>query len=88
MVSLGLKQDIVVTRKSDLVQVRHTVKVAVLKGDLVCNDMVAVSIYDTKPVYMLSMMACDKVGWVKKEKKVYDSEKKGYENAILSAESD
>jgi hypothetical protein len=49
--------------------------VAVLKGDAVCNDMVAVSIYDTKPVYMLSM-ACDKVGWVKKEKKVYDSEKK------------
>ena len=69
-----IKQDIV-TRKSDLVQVRHTVKVAVLKGDAVCNDMVAVSIYDTKPVYMLSM-ACDKVGWVKKEKKVYDSEKK------------
>ena len=66
-----IKQDIV-TRKSDLARVRHTVKVAVLKGDSVCKYMVALSMYDTKPVYMLSM-ACVKVGWARKEKKqVYD----------------
>jgi hypothetical protein len=46
---------------------------AVLKGDSVCKYMVALSMYDTKPVYMLFIMACDKVGWARKEKKqVYD----------------
>ena len=59
--SILVKQDIV-KRKSDLARVRHTVKVAVLKGDSVCKYMVALSMYDTKPVYMLSM-ACVKVGY-------------------------
>ena len=36
-----------VSQKKDLVSVRHTVKVAVLKGDEVSNDLVSISIYDT-----------------------------------------
>ena len=40
-----------------------------------CKDMVALSIYDTKPIYMLSM-SCDKVCWMRKEKKMYGSERK------------
>lgn len=66
-----IKQD-EVTTKSNLEKVRNTVKVAVLKGDEVIKDLVAVSIYDTKPVYLLSN-ACERVEWVSKEKKVFDS---------------
>ena len=64
-----------VSKKKDLASVRHTVKVAVLKGDEVSKDLVSISIYDTKPVYFLSS-ACDEIKWVKKERKVYDSKKK------------
>lgn len=62
-----IKQD-EVTTKSNLEKVRNTVKVAVLKGDEVIKDLVAVSIYDTKPVYLLSN-ACERVEWVSKEKR-------------------
>ena len=43
-----------VTRKNELEAVRHTVKVAVLRGDSICNDLVCVSLYDSKPVYILT----------------------------------
>ena len=33
---------------------RNTVKVAVLKGDSSIKDLVAISFYDSKPVYFLS----------------------------------
>ena len=49
-------------------------KVAVLKGDTVCKDLVCVSLYDTKPVYLLSK-ACEEIKWKKKTKKVYDANK-------------
>ena len=64
-----------VTRKGDLEKVRHTVKVAILKGDEVCNDLISISIYDTKPVYFLTS-ATESIEWIKKEKKVYDAQKK------------
>lgn len=51
--------------------VRHTVKVAILKGDEVCNDLLAISIYDTKPVYFLTSVATN-IEWVQKQKKVFD----------------
>ena len=63
-----------VKKKGDLEKVRHTVKVAVLKGDEVVKDLVSVSVYDTKPVYFLSN-ACEEITWTEKEKKVYDSTK-------------
>ena len=63
-----------VTRKADLEKVRNTVKVARLKGDSVCKDLVCVSLYDSKPVYILTN-ACHEVKWIEKKKKVWDDEK-------------
>ena len=37
--------------------VRGTVKAAVLEGDLGCPNLVASSVYDTKPVHYLSMVS-------------------------------
>ena len=49
--------------KEKLLMVRGTVKAAVLKGDKQCPDLVAASVYDTKPVHFL-LMACKKMnGW-------------------------
>ena len=61
----------------EVAKVRNTVKAAVLKGDDVVDDLVSVSVYDTKPVYFLSL-ACESLGWVQKEKKVYDVKKKKF----------
>ena len=63
-----------VKRKEDLEKVRHTVKAAVLKGDSVIQNLVAVSLYDTKPVYFLSS-ACEGIKWITKARKVYDQRK-------------
>ncbi|CAB9519576.1 unknown protein [Seminavis robusta] len=60
-----------VMRKSEQEQVRGTVKVSVLKGDPHCPDLVAASVYDTKPVHFLSMIA-PSIQWVKKERQVYN----------------
>ena len=64
-----------VSKKGELQKVRHTVKAAILKGDEVCKDLIAISIYDTKPVYFLTM-ACYFIKWIKKEKQVYDEKAK------------
>ena len=45
------------TREAQL-QVRGTVKAAVLQGDPDCPNLIASSVYDTKPVHYLSMV-CD-----------------------------
>ena len=50
---------------------RGTVKAAVLKGDKECPDLVASSVYDTKPVHFL-LMVCESLKWVVKEKDVYN----------------
>ena len=44
----------------DAAKVCVTAKVAVLKGDSLCENLVATSVYDTKPVHFLSMM-CDNI---------------------------
>ena len=54
-----------VDKKDDVVSVRGTVKAAVLEGDPACPEMVAVSVYDNKPVHFISM-ACDSIKWVEK----------------------
>jgi hypothetical protein len=46
-----------VNTPSAQMQVRGTVKVAVLKGDPGCASLIAASVYDTKPVHFLSMSA-------------------------------
>ena len=60
-----------VTSKPEVEKVRNTVKAAVLKGDPKCPGLVAVSVYDTKPVHFLSMV-CDKIKWLIKSRPVYD----------------
>ena len=51
-------------------------KAAVLRGDTQCPGLVAVSVYDTKPVHFLSM-ACDSIKWVVKNRTVYDKATQG-----------
>ena len=47
-------------RNSDLACLASgTVKAAVLKGDERCPDLVASSVYDTKPAHFLSMVCAD-----------------------------
>ena len=59
------------TQESEAAKVRGTTRAAVLKGDSLCENLVAVSVYDTKPVHFLSMM-CDNIKWVKKSRLIYD----------------
>ena len=51
--------------------VRGTVKAAVLVGDPGCPNLIASSVYDTKPVNYLSMVS-DKIEWVVKSKPVFN----------------
>ena len=49
--------------RKDQVKVHSTVKAALFEGDAACPNLVAFSIYDTKPVHYLSMV-CDTLKWV------------------------
>ena len=60
-----------VERRADQLKVRGTVKAAVLRGDPGCPNLVASSIYDTKPVHYLSMVT-EELKWIIKEKIVYN----------------
>lgn len=68
-----------VSKKEDQERVRNTVHAAVVKGDSVCSDLVCISVYDTKPVYILSN-ACTEIKWTKKERKVWSKAKNEYVN--------
>ena len=57
--------------KDELARVRGTVKVAKLVGDEHIQGLLAVSVYDTKPVYVLTN-AISQVKWISKERKLYD----------------
>ena len=50
---------------------RGTDKATMLEVDPQCPSLLAVSIYDTKPVNFLSI-AAEKIYWVEKERKVFD----------------
>lgn len=50
--------------------VRGTVKAAVLIGDPDCPNLVASSVYDSKPVHYLSMVS-PSIKWIVKEKRMY-----------------
>ena len=71
-----------VTRKQDLEKVRHTVRAAVVKGDSVCTNLVCISLYDTKPVYILTN-CCSEIKWIKKKKKVWHKERGAYVELIF-----
>ena len=62
------------TKKEDIIKSKGTVKCAILTGDPSCKDFVAVSFYDSKPVYFIST-ACNNVKWVKKQRKLWHQEK-------------
>jgi len=66
----SIKQEEAKNREAELA-IRGTVKVAVLKGDAACPNVVAASVYDTKPVHFLSTIA-ENIAWVLKEKQVYN----------------
>ena len=55
--------------KKDVQNARGTLKVAKMVGDPKC-EMVAVSLYDQKPVYLLST-SCPTVEWRRKTRKLY-----------------
>jgi len=57
--------------KAEEEKVRGTVKAAVLNGDPLCPALVAVSVYDTKPVHFLSMI-CQEINWIQKERSVFN----------------
>ena len=56
--------------KKEVEKVRNTVKVAVLEGDSQVKDLVAISYYDSKPVYFLSTVIPD-ISWHTCGKQVY-----------------
>ena len=61
------------TTRRKKIEVRGTVKVAVLQGDKKCPNLVASSIYDTKHVHFLSMV-CTEFKWVSKMRQVYNED--------------
>ena len=73
-----IKQE-TVTRKDELESVRGTLNVAELVGDPSIN-LVAISLYDSKPVYLMSS-ACDQVCWRRKELKIWDKDERRLVNA-------
>ena len=75
--SRGIPQFIVqdaVTEKMELLRHRGTIKADVLTGYPKCKYLVVVSMYDTKPVYLLSN-ACKNIQWRKKERKLWHNDK-------------
>lgn len=56
--------------ETTLESIRNTVKVAVLEGDEQVQDLVAISYYDSKPVYFLSTVLPE-IKWETVGKKVF-----------------
>ena len=63
-----IQQEVKIKKKQD--KVRGEVKLAVMEGDATCPDVLACSIYDTKPVQIISTVD-DNVKWNPTKKKVY-----------------
>eukprot|EP00957_Ditylum_brightwellii_P199563 15212713-Ditylum_brightwellii.AAC.2 len=59
-----------VKTKSGQIANRGTVKAAILKGGPDCKGLVAVSVYDIKPVHFLTV-ANTSIPWIEKEREVY-----------------
>ena len=65
-----VQQDLVESRIGQLA-VRGTVKAAVVEGDDKIKDLIASSVYDTKPVHYLSMV-CEAIKWIIMKKDVFN----------------
>ena len=77
-----------VTTTKEIEKVRYTMKVAVVKGDSVCtNPLVCISVYDSKPVYLLST-ACSQIKWIGKNRKVWHPGKNSCFNQVSEVECD
>ena len=61
--------------KASLATTRGAIKAAALEGDPDCKDLVALSIYDTKPVHFLTM-AAETIEWVEKKRNVWNKAKR------------
>jgi len=61
--------------EKEKLKVRGTVKAAELIGDPDCPSLLAVSVYDTKPVHFLSSCA-ESIKWIEKKRKVFDKSTK------------
>jgi hypothetical protein len=71
----GIPEDFVMTGELDPAKAdkrRGESKCAILKEDLNCPDLIACSVYDTKPVHMLSTIA-KTVDWTIMQRKVYSA---------------
>jgi hypothetical protein len=60
-----------IKKKSIEATARGTVKAAVLEGDPDCPNLVAVSVYDTKPVHFISM-ASECIEWITKSRRMWN----------------
>jgi hypothetical protein len=58
-------------KRSDVLAARGTVKAAVLKNDPLLTDLMASSVYDTKPVHFLSTF-CESIKWIVKERQTFN----------------
>ena len=54
-------------------QNRGTTKAAILKDSTECPDLIVCSVYDTKPVHMMSTVA-EMVEWIEKKRSVWSAE--------------
>ena len=69
----GIPESVVqqeVTSRSAQIEVRGTVKAAVLEGDPGCPNLIASSVYDAKPVHYLSMVSSN-IEWVVNTRQVF-----------------
>lgn len=69
---LILQQELQNKKEQD--KVKGTVRAAVLTGDQDCPSLLAVSVYDSKPVYFLTMVA-EKIFWRVMKRSVYDKDR-------------
>jgi len=62
-------------KKEQHLSVHGTIKAAVLEGDKDCPQLVALSIYDVKPVHFLTMHA-ESICWIQKKRPVWNPVKR------------
>jgi len=67
--SYVLQEELKNTKEAE--KVRGLTKALVLEGDTECPNLVAFSVYDTKPVHFL-LMSCSELKWLEKVKLVFD----------------
>ena len=70
--------------KVEQVKGRGTVKAAKLTGDPGCPNLIAVSLYNTKPVHFFSA-ALDSIKWIEQKREVWDNSKRRCVSSSFSA---